>query len=81
MEEDDLRLAVADDSFNLHVRGQEETPLLAAETSRSLSPKDCSWRIDPPTLVGTQKVRRIKVILRKAAPGFWREDLFKRAFV
>lgn len=81
MTEDDFRLAVAPDSFNLHVRGQEEAPLLAGETSRRLDPTGSSWRLSAVRMDGTQRVRSIEVTLKKAEAIYWREDLIAKALV
>ncbi|KAL1519163.1 hypothetical protein AB1Y20_003423 [Prymnesium parvum] len=80
MSEDDFRLAVAHDSFNLHVLGQEEKPLLAGETSGMLVPEGCRWSFSQPWVEGTQKFFNIELSLRKRDAGYWHKDLLKRAF-
>ena len=38
---------VRSDAFNIHLAGQEDTPLLAGELFGRLLPHKCSWRLNP----------------------------------
>eukprot|EP00966_Prymnesium_polylepis_P077228 1788966-Prymnesium_polylepis.1 len=79
---DDLRLAVADDAFNLHVVGQEEAPILAGETAGALDPSGCSWRVGRASKKkGTQMAVNIELTLRKAAGSRWGHQLIKTWYV
>ena len=42
-----VHVQVRSDAFNIHLAGQEDTPLLAGELFGRLLPHKCSWRLNP----------------------------------
>lgn len=78
---DDLRLACSADAFSLHVAGQEDAPLLAAETSDRLVPLDCTWRVRTGKPVGTQPIDEVVISLAKEKRGGWPADLIKLWYI
>ena len=72
----DLRVAVRSDAFNIHLAGQEDTPLLAGELFGRLLPHKCSWRLNPPRDGDAGEQAEVAVTLFKAEPATW-PDLIK----
>ena len=75
---DQLRVGVIADSVNLHIAGQEESPLLGGETYGRILPASCTWRVLPAEQVDGLLVEKIELRLVKevAGGGMWRA-LFK----
>ena len=75
---DQLRVGVTADSVNLHIAGQEESPLLGGETYGRILPASCTWRVLPAEQVDGLLVEKIELRLVKevAGGGMWRA-LFK----
>ena len=72
----DLRVAVRSDAFNIHLAGQEDTPLLAGELFGRLLPHKCSWRLTSPRDGDAGEQAEVAVTLFKAEPATW-PDLIK----
>lgn len=50
-----MPVQVRSDAFNIHLAGQEDTPLLAGELFGRLLPHKCSWRLNPLREGGTEE--------------------------
>lgn len=77
LERDHLRLAVAPDSFSFHIAGQEDAPILAAETVAGIDPKACSWRLGKKRHDGTQALVDVELTLGKSPGSYWGHELIK----
>ena len=76
---DELYVSVSASTLNVHVAGQEESPLLGGELGGRIQPSKCSWRVKSAPPVGTISVEEIELRLVKDGASMWR-DLLKQAY-
>ena len=77
---DDIRVGVTSTSFNVHILGQHNGPLLAGETYRRIYPADCRWWYKPTAKTGPKAADEIVIKLAKEESESWK-DLIKTWYV
>ena len=77
---DDLRVGVTADTFNVHLAGHEDAPLVGGALYGRIAPARCGWHMRAAAPVGTMAVEELVLRLAKEAPGSMWKALIKTAY-